>query len=430
MQVDIEDSDNNKCIVRVNFPKTEVELETTSVAQIIQPKANVKGFRPGTAPLHIIKSFYRKPILREVSQRLVYRGTSDSLREKQLKNVSNPELLEEFRVNDQTKKDHIGTFNLDGSFSFAVSVELPPDVDVKDYLGVEVEVDTDTFDSWFEKKMLDAQLMYGDKQAAEDLSKTGDELIVDFHGFVGGEPLDNGGVESQRLVIGDGTYLEAFDAAFVGRKAGEEFSVTVKFPEDYNEEALRGKEVDFNCKVHEVNTIVPHELNDDLAQLLSYSNLEELVNDHKQIWQRDFYEPMRAGIFAKLMEKVAECNPFDLPEAWVNAEIEKRFQQIGVGNLANQPEAFNALKGLCEKSVRYAYLMDKIYEKETDIHLSSDEFLAIAEEEAQKMSISGTELVEKLKREGTYEGFVSFHEQKKVMNFLVDNAVLNSKEKV
>lgn len=421
MQVEIDSVDSNKCVVNVNFLPQDVEAEATEIARQMQPKATVKGFRQGTAPLPIIRNFYRKQILREVSQRLIQKGASDSLREKKLKNITNPELLEEYRMTDTNKKDHLGKFNIDGSFTFAMSVELPPEIDVKNYLDVKVDGDIEDFDSWFEKKIFNEQSLYGDKGPSGDLAKVGDELIVDFCGFLGEEALD--AVENQRLIIGSGMYMGDFEAAFVGKVPNEEFEVSVQFPDDYNEEPIRGKEVRFTCKVHEVNAIVPHELNDDFAQLLSHADLDQMMKDYKITWEKDVEEPARAALFSRIMEQVAESNPFDLPKPWVDAEIDKRIKQMGMGDLVNQPDAINALRGLCENSVRYAYLLDKIYEKETSIHLGSEEFLELANEEAKKVEITGTELIEKLKREGSYEAFVSFHEQRKAMNFLVDNVI-------
>jgi trigger factor len=137
MQVQTKKIGDNMCEIHIVMNKIDVDNEVESIAQQMQPQAQVKGFRKGQAPVSLIKSQYIKQIRQEVSTRLLYSGTSDALKNRELRNISNPELLIEYRP--QEKKPYVGKFNLDGSFEFAVSVELPPEISVSGYKGVEVE---------------------------------------------------------------------------------------------------------------------------------------------------------------------------------------------------------------------------------------------------------------------------------------------------
>lgn len=426
MEVDISEVIDNKCTVSITLPKTEVDSESHFIATQIQPNANVKGFRKGNVPLNVVKTNFRDHILDQVSQKLVVRSTSEALKKKDLKNVSNPELLEEYRA--IKGKRYVGKFNLDGSFSFAVSVELPPEIEVKDYRGIEIEVSSNDFDDWFKKQIHEQQVMYGEKESVDRVAVTGDELFVDFAGSIDGEPLEGGEEENYRLVIGDGDLPEDFENAFIGRKPGEQFDVSVKFPEDYPQDALAGRECDFNCTLKEIYELKPHELDDELAQMLSYNDVDDMMEGFKKKWDEEYSAPMRAQIFNSIMDKLLESHPFDAPEGWVIAEMRNTVQRLGAQNFDSNPQLLESIKSISERTVKIAYILDKIYEAEPDIHLTAEEFQAKADEEASKHNMTGTDLIERLKAQGTYEGYVTFHEQQKVIDLLIDNAVMKEKD--
>ena len=286
MEVDISEVKDSKCVVSITLPKKEVDSESHFIATQIQPNANVNGYRKGTAPLAVVKMNYRNKILDQVSQNLTVRATSEVLKKKDLKNVSNPELLEEYRA--VKGKRHVGKFNLDGSFSFEVSVQLPPEIEVKDYRGLEVEVSSKNFDDWFKSQIGEQQMMYGEKDSVDRVAVSGDELFVDFSGSVEGEPLEGGVEENYRLVVGDGDLPEDFENSFIGRKPGEEFEVAVKFPEDYPQEALADKECDFKCTLKEIYELKPHPLDDELAQMLSYSDVDDMMEAYKKKFEDEY----------------------------------------------------------------------------------------------------------------------------------------------
>jgi len=426
MQVDISDVEDNKCVVSITLPKSEVDSETNFIANQIQPTVAIKGFRKGNVPLPLVKSNYRDHLLDKVSEKLVVRSTSDALKKQDLKNVSNPELLEEYRA--VKGKRYVGKFNLDGSFSFAVSVELPPEIELKDYRGIEVEISSKNFDDWFKKQIHEQQVMYGEKSPVDRVAVSGDELFVDFSGSIGGEPLDGGTEENYRLIVGDGDLPEDFENSFIGRKPGEEFDVAVKFPEDYPQDALAGNECDFKCTLKELYELVPHDLDDELAQMLSYGDVDEMMKGYQEKFESEYSAPMRAQLFNSIMDQLLEANPFDAPEGWIMAEMRNTVQRLGAENFESNPQLLESIKDISERTVKIAFILDKIYEAETDVHLTAEEFQAKANEEAEKINMSGTDLIERLKAQGTYEGFVTFHEQQKVIDLLIDNAKVKEKE--
>lgn len=427
MQIETNKVDETKVQIDIRIPKSTLDSRIDEVAKSFQPRVNVKGFRKGKVPLNVVKGQFSQEIMAEATTRLVYEGTSEALKERDLKNVSNPVLLEEFRPTKT--KGYTGKVHLDGSFSFSVTVELPPEIDVQDYKGVEIEVDAKDFDGWFKKKIKEQQMLYGEKKLADRPAREGDELVIDFEGFhADGTPMEGGGEEGYRLLIGEGNFLRDFEYAFVDKSPGEDFDVDVQFPEDYPQEELAGQIITFKCKLNEIHELVPHPLDDELAMLMSYENVDAMMEAHKQIWEEQWAEPIRAQLFSAIMEKLLEAHEFEVPQAWVDAEVQNTLHRLSLEGADQQP-AIDSIREISERTVKIAYVLDKIYEKEEDIHFEVDEFKAVADKEAKKHGLaSGSELIEHAQKTNQYEGFVTFHEQQKTIDFLIENAVIKEKE--
>lgn len=427
MKIEINEAEENTVKVDIKIPKSEVDQVINEVATQFQPRVKVKGYREGKVPLNIVKMQFSREVLGEATTRLVYKGTGEALKDKKLRNVSNPVLTEEFRPTKE--KQYVGKLHLDGSLSFSVTVDLPPDIDVTDYIGVEIEVDAKDFESWFKKQLKQQQMLYGEKKLVERPAKVGDELVVDFEGFLEGDkPMEGGKEEGYRLLIGEENFLKDFEDSFIGRSPGEKFEVDVKFPEHYPQEELAGEIVKFKCELHEVCEMVPHELNDDLAMMLAYESVDAMTEAYKEMWEQQFAEPMRAQIFGAIMDQLLAQHEFDVPQAWIDNETNNTIKRLSLQNLDQEP-AIDSIKQMSERTVKIAYLLDKIYEKEEDIHLGVDEFKQIAEDEAKRQGIKdGATLIEKIKSSGQYEAFVTYHEQQKTLNFLIENAVIKEKE--
>jgi len=426
MQIDTNKVEDNKVQINIKIPKTEVDKSVNEIAEEFKPKVKINGFRDGKVPLSVIKTRYGKDLLAEASSRLIDSGASEALKDPELRNISNPVLLEEFR---STKiKPYLGKLHLDGSMSFIMEVELPPNIDVKDYCGVQVEVDSKDFEGWFKKKIYEQQMIFGTEDLADRPAKDGDELVVDFEGTIDGSPMEGGKEEDYRVTIGEGNLPKEFEEAFIGKTPGEEFSVPVEFAEDYHNSVFAGKTIEFNCTLKEVYELTPHELNDELAELLSYESVEVMMDAHKGMWEEQFEAPMRAQVFNAIMEEILRLNEFTAPEAWIDNEVKNTLQRLSAEGFTDNT-MMDTVRELSEKTVKTAYLLDRIYEKEEAVHLGAEEFKNIAAEEAGKQGMgSGELLIQILKKNNQYEGFVTFHEQQRTINYLVENAIVREKK--
>lgn len=418
MQIDVS-RENNLYILDITIPKGMVDRAVGDFVEQVKPNLEIKGYRKGQVPNDVIKRMFQKEIRAEVGTKLLQESVVKGLRENDIKNAGNPVLLEEYRPTPN--RQYVGKYGLDGTIRFKVSVEPPPDIDVTGYTGIEIPDTGNSFDEWVEKELLKQQMIYGDKEEVSREAKVGDEVMISFVGTVDGEEFVN--EEDFGFMIGEEIFTEGFTESFAGRKPGEEFDIKVSFPEDYGDEDLNGKDALFATKLNSVYETVPHPINDDLAMMLSYSSVDEMMSSYRTIWKDEFEKPFRAQIVNALMDAIIDQNPFVVPEAWVENEMRLTAQRMQMSAMPDNPAMLNSLREIAERSVRSSYLLDKIYEKEEGIHLSSDDIERIIKDESAKMGMSWDEFMNLLRERNQYEPFVAFHQQQRVVDFLIDNAV-------
>lgn len=165
---------------------------------------------------------------------------------------------------------------------FKAAVTVKPEVEISDYKGLEVtkkstEVTDEDVDAEI-KKVQDrnSRLVTVEDRAAE----SGDVAVIDFEGFVDGVAFEGGKAEHYSLNLGAGQFIPGFEEQIVGHNIGEEFDITVTFPEDYQAEELAGKEAVFKIKLHELKKRELPEVDDEFVKDVSeFDNLEDYKAD-------------------------------------------------------------------------------------------------------------------------------------------------------
>jgi len=410
-------------IFDVKVPKGKVDKEFTELALSIQPRANLKGFRKGKVPLEVIKSQYNKAIKAEISTKLVTSCVAEILEKEKIKNGGTPILLEEFRP---TKvRQHVGHFGLDGTLKFKVSVEAPPEIDIKDYIGLDIDIDVASdFDSWVKTEVFKQQMAFGDKVNVKRKCKPGDEVVADFIGSMDGVAFEGGTEDDYMFVIGSGDFVPGFEEGFVGRMPGDEFITKVTFPIDYPQKYLAGKGVEFACILKEVWELTPHPLDNTLASMLSYDSVEDMMDRYKEMWETEFEKPLRAKLFNEIMDKLILAHPFKIPNGWLEQETQLTMARMGIKpeDITDKNDILNSLKDISERSVRTSFILDKIYEAEKDIHVTAEEIEIAANKEATQHGKTGMEYLAILKKQNQYDAYISYQEQQKTIDFLIDSS--------
>jgi trigger factor len=424
MQVDLEPRDAEHVVLSITVPRSDVDSEMEEAARKVRSKVAVNGFRQGQAPLDLIKSQYSNALRAEVAARLIQNGVLSGLRQHSLKHVGNPILLEEFRVTE--KKRYPGNFKLDGSFTFKIEVELPPQLDVTDYIGIEAKSLATPFEEWFAQQMRRNQLLFGERQDANRPSEKGDQMLVNFEGLDNGDPVPGATQTSHSVVLGEVGLVPDLEAIFYGRSAGEEFEADVTFNSPQANPGVRGKTLHFKAKVLEVVTLTPAPIDDTLATLVSFDDLAAMRAHFLNKWETEYKPIANQGVATEILQKLIDRYPFSVPQSWVESEIRKILPTVNLKmeDLKGNEALFDQIKSLADKTARSNYILSNIYQKEPTIHLTEKEIVDFASSTATQHQTTATQYLNTLQERGLYETFVTQCENRKTLDFLVASAAI------
>lgn len=322
------------------------------------------------------------------------------------------------------------------SLIFTARVIVKPEVKLGQYKGLEVEkMDATVTDEDVENELKRLQENYAELVVKEDGKiEKGDTAVIDFEGFVDGEPFEGGKAENYSLEIGSGVFIPGFEDQLVGMKAGEEKEIEVTFPEEYHAKELAGKPATFKVKVHEVKEKQLPALDDEFAKDVDdeVETLEQLKEKIRKRLEETKKNEAEAALRDAVVEKAAENAEIDIPEVMVKKETDRmlrefdqRLQLQGLNldlyyQFSGQDEAAlrEQMKEDAEKRVRVALTLEAIAKAE-NIEVTEEE----VNEELEKMAKTYNLEVDKLKELlGSLEGVKEDLKWRKTIDFLVEHS--------
>ncbi|MGP1570056.1 MAG: trigger factor [Eubacteriales bacterium] len=417
-----------KNVVKFNMEISAEEFEAGIVKAYQKEKGKfvVDGFRKGKVPRKIIEARFGEDVFFEEAINLV-------LQEQY------PKAVEELGLSVINRPD----LDIDGikkgeGFVVSVTVEVYPEIEVKDYKGVEIEKVSDELDEDALERELEAlqkrnaRLVSVDR-AAED----GDTVIIDYAGFVGDNQFEGGTAENHSLKLGSGSFIPGFEEQLVGKKAGEDVEVKVTFPEEYHAPDLAGKEAVFKCKVHEVKAEELPALDDDFASDVSeFETLDELKNDLKKKLEESAQKTAVQAMQDAAVRAVVDANDFEIPEVIVDDEIQAmlrdfdrqlsyqglNLQQFMQFSGKEMDEIKKEFRDDAEKRAKTKMIIEAVAKKE-NFEVTEEEI----EEDLQKMADLYKMELAKIKEilgDSHKEATVMELKMRKAVDFIYDNAVV------
>lgn len=310
--------ENNEAKFTMEFSAEEFENAVIDVYKAQKGKFIIDGFRKGKAPRSIIEKKYGDGIFwDDAINNLVSRNYVLALDELDLDVIDSPR--SEF---SQIKKGE--------GFTVTIFVACYPEIEVKDYEGVEIETVTPEVTDETVQKELETRAKRNSRMVSVDRpAKEGDTVLIDYEGWSDGEKFDGGSAERQPLKLGSGTFIPGFEEQLIGVNTGDKKDVTVTFPEEYHSEALAGKEAVFKCTVHEIKEEELPEINDDFVKDISeFDTLDELKADIRENLLKAAEASAENQMKNSVIEKVYEANDIDVPDVMVESEIDNMMSEF------------------------------------------------------------------------------------------------------
>jgi trigger factor len=335
MQVSVETTSGLERRMTVEVPKEKIEQEVKSRLKNLASRAKLDGFRPGKVPMKVIEKRYGSQVQQEVMGEVMQSSFYEALSQEKLVPAGQPH-IEPKTMSDDAK-----------GLEFTATFEVYPEITLADMNQLNVEKPVAEISDEDIDKMVDTirkqQTAY---KTAEKKSESGDRVVIDFEGKLGDEPFEGGKAEEYPVELGTNRMIPGFEEQLMGVEAGQETTLSVKFPEDYPASNLAGKDATFDVKVHRVEQAELPELDDDFATQMGVKEggLQAFREQVKENMQRELDNTIKKQLKQKVMDSLLENNQFDVPKALVDNEIqafvEQRKQAMGQQHAEIEPSVF------------------------------------------------------------------------------------------
>ena len=321
-----------KSMAKITITVDADAFEEAMVKSYNKNKKNIsiQGFRKGKAPRKMVEKLYGPEVFYEDAANFAIPDAyEEAAKESGLEIVSRPEIDV---VEIEKGKD----------FVFTATVAVKPEVTLGDYKGIEVEKKTVKVMAADVNAEIDKVREQNSRMITVETRgiKKDDTAVIDFEGFVDGEPFQGGKGEDYSLVIGSHSFIDTFEDQLVGKKVGEEVDVNVTFPEEYHEASLKGKPALFKVTVKEIKKKELPKLDDEFASEVSeFETLKEYkASVKKNLTERRKEEAKREKENA-VVEKVVENITVELPEPMIDEQTQQMIQEFA-GRLSSQGLSF------------------------------------------------------------------------------------------
>lgn len=389
-------------------------------------KISIPGFRKGKAPKAIIEKMYGDGVFYDDAIENIYpTALADAVEEAKLDVVAV----------DNVSVEEVGKDGL----TFKAVVVVKPEVEISDYEGIQVtpkstEVTEELVNEEIDKQRdKNSRLVTVEDRPAQD----GDITVIDFEGFVDGEPFEGGKAENFNLTLGSGQFIPGFEEQIVGKNTGDEFTIKVTFPEEYQVDELAGKESEFKIKLHEIKAKELPELDNDFVMDVSD---KETVEEYKAQVADELAEKLQkesdADVENQLIAKLCELLKGEIPEAMYDnkvndmmREFDMRLRSQGLDMntylqyMGMDAEAVkNSYKPEAEKRVKLRLALEKIAQQQgfTDV---SDEDL---EAEYSRLADTYKMDIDKVKAAIPADELKKDIAVEKAMDFVKESAIANN----
>ena len=306
---------------QITIPATDVDDKVTAKLKEISTTIRLPGFRPGKAPIPLLRKRFGKAVLGEVLESTISESTQSVIQEKGLRPALQPAIdLEGGPEAIEPGKDLVITMDM----------EILPEIEAIDLGSIEVEklvaeVPEDRLDEGLARLAETRK----DFETVERAAETGDQVIIDFEGKLeGGEVDPDMSGQDHPLELGSDMFIPGFEEQLVGLAAGDPRTVTVTFPEDYGSRDHAGKTAVFEVTAKEVKAPKAAAVDDELGKQFGFEDLAGLRQAVREQTESEFAKASRARAKRALLDTLAERFAFDVPQGMVDVEFEGIWRQI------------------------------------------------------------------------------------------------------
>lgn len=355
MQVVEKSNEGLSRVIAVTIPVAELNEKLEARIKEVAPQMKLKGFRPGKVPASYVKKTFGRDFMGEIINASLNETSQGALEELKLR----PAAPAEMNLTSDMDKVIAGQEDLAYEMSLEVMPEFTP-VDPKTlkltrptYEASEEDLDEAL------KELASQAKSYEDKKGKTVKAADGDQLTIDFVGKIDGEAFDGGAATDADLVIGSGRFIPGFEEQLKGAKVGEEKTIEVTFPEEYQAKHLAGKAATFDVTVKAIKAEVESTIDDEFAKRIGLESLDQLKELLKSNLNQQYAGATRFKLKRALLDLLDEGHDFALPPKMVDAEFEGIWAQVSADKDAGQLPEEDAKKSEDELKAEYKKIAER-----------------------------------------------------------------------
>ncbi|MCD7730780.1 MAG: trigger factor [Oscillospiraceae bacterium] len=304
----------NKYELEVSADAEQFEAAIEKAYRKAKKNISINGFRKGNAPRKMVEKLYGANVFFEdAANDLIPVVVVPAVEEAQLELVTTPEIL-------------VSSINKENGVTFKVTATVKPEVEISDYKGIAVEKTVNAVTDEDVDKAIEAlRDRNGRMVTVEDRpAANGDVAVIDFEGFKDGVPFDGGKENDYELNLGSGQFVPGFEEQIVGKSTGDEFTINVTFPENYQMKELAGQPTEFKIKINEIRAKELPELDDEFVKdATDFDTLDELKADYRKRLEANAAREAEVVVDNKLYEALLEKMTVEVPQVMYDNKIDE-----------------------------------------------------------------------------------------------------------
>jgi trigger factor len=311
MMVSVETLPGLERRIEVSVPASRVRQQVDARLLKVSRTVRIKGFRPGKAPIHVVRKHYGREVREEVVTDLIRETFAEALRQEKLQPAGGPR-IEPKKTGEPDDLRYTATF------------EVYPQIELVDFAKLKLVRPVATVAEGDIDAMIESLRRQRPNWAEVTRGcRDGDRITIDFEGRIGGEAFEGGKSENLVVVLGAGRLLPDFEQGVRGAAAGEKREFDLRFPDDYQARHLAGKTARFQAIVRKVEESSLPEVDAAFCEAfgIAEGGVEALRAEVRENMQRELAQAVQARLKSQVMEQLLAVNPIAVPKALVDAEI-------------------------------------------------------------------------------------------------------------
>ena len=359
MQVSVQTLNGLERQITVAVPAEKIETEIKTRLNSLSKRARISGFRPGKAPLHVIKQHYGDKVQQEVTGEVLESSFYEAVVKEKLRPAGSPHIHPKMREPGQP-------------LEYTATFEIYPEVSLNPFGSMEIERPTaEITEADVDRVLENIRKQRMEWSGVERASKTGDRVRVNFKGALEGGDFPGNEAEDMPVELGKQRMIPGFEENLTGVSAGSQLSFAVRFPSDYHRAEMADKEVQFDVKVNAVEEARLPEITEEFVRSLGVADatVESLRKDVRQNMQRELDNRIQTTLKQNVMDALIKSNPITVPKALVQQEVHALMQNQDIAksssNAGDQAAANNKLQEFAERRVGLALILSEIVRQQS-----------------------------------------------------------------